>query len=390
MKQLNEAVQKTRKVVFVNHATERGGAEYALKRFLEASANTNITLIIPSTTQDEESIFDDLSPSIRVVARGPSHESRSEAGTGVFAFASIATRVARSAWVLLRSEEFREADVVVANTTRSSVYGAIAARLLRKRLVVHIRDRIDSESIGRAGVILMRQLVLPYASAVIANSRASLSTVSPYLRESCESAIIPSPAGLSTPAHRYRASDRVRNVGMIARLDPWKGQAELMRAYAASNPPMDERLVLAGGPSFGHEVYERDLKTLARSLNIHDQVSFLGHVEDIRPVLERLDICVQFSLRPEPLGQNVLQYLAAGRATIVANEGGPAEWVTHAQNGIVVPARDEHALSLALQRLRNDAPLRARISAAAVTTPGLLSDQEVASKLWQVIGASGA
>ncbi len=60
---------------------------------------------------------------------------------------------------------------------------------------------------------------------------------------------------------------------------------------------------------------------------------------------------MQYSTRPEPLGQNVLQYLAAGRATIVADEGGPTEWVDDGMNGLRVAPRDAVSLAHALQLL---------------------------------------
>ena len=86
-------------------------------------------------------------------------------------------------------------------------------------------------------------------------------------------------------------------------------------------------------------------------------------------MLSRWDIAVQASLRPEPLGQNVLQYLAAGLPTIVADEGGPAEWIEDEVNGIRVAPRDARALSAALRRLAGDSDLRARIAAAASGRP---------------------
>jgi glycosyltransferase involved in cell wall biosynthesis len=109
-------------------------------------------------------------------------------------------------------------------------------------------------------------------------------------------------------------------------------------------------------------------------------VEFLGHVDDVGAVLEGWDVAVHYATRPEPLGQNVLQYLASGAATIVADEGGPAEWVVDDENGVRVTPRDVPAHATALRRVGADAALRARLGAAAAATPGLLDDAGVAAR----------
>ena len=73
----------------------------------------------------------------------------------------------------------------------------------------------------------------------------------------------------------------------------------------------------------------------------------------------------------------MLQYLAAGRAVIVADEGGPTEWVVDGINGLRVAPRDVASLADALRRLGTDAE-REDVSPREPPTPGLLSDSDVA------------
>nr|WP_240898157.1 glycosyltransferase [Agromyces luteolus] len=165
---------------------------------------------------------------------------------------------------------------------------------------------------------------------------------------------------------------------MLARIDPWKGQAELLEAFARAFAGRDIRLQFAGGAPFGHEAYLAELHRRADELGVGAQVDVLGHVDDVARLLDGWDVAVQYSTRAEPLGQNVLQYLAAGRVTVAADEGGPAEWVADGVNGLLVLPRDVGALAAALTRLDEDAALRARLSGAAAATPGLLDDLAVA------------
>ena len=158
-----------------------------------------------------------------------------------------------------------------------------------------------------------------------------------------------------------------------------EGQAELLEAFALALPDSDARLQFAGSAFFGHEEYLAGLRDRAAQLGLADRVDFLGQVDDVNALLQSWHIAVQASTRPEPLGQNVLQYLAAGRAVIVADEGGPAEWIRPDENGLRTPPRDVPALAADLHRLATDAVLRERLAAAAARTPGLLDDAAVAA-----------
>ncbi|WP_241990966.1 glycosyltransferase [Cryobacterium gelidum] len=175
-----------------------------------------------------------------------------------------------------------------------------------------------------------------------------------------------------------QSKPEVSRIGMVARLDPWKGQRLLLEAFSDNFAGSSVRLVLAGSPAFGNEAFLAELRKLARQLGVEGQVDFLGHVTDVAKCIDSLDICVQSSLRPEPLGQNILQYLARGKPIIAANEGGPTEWIESGKNGIFFQARDRASLARKLSTLAEDAKLRERLADAASKTAGLMIDEDVA------------
>ncbi|WHE35753.1 glycosyltransferase [Microbacterium sp. BDGP8] len=163
---------------------------------------------------------------------------------------------------------------------------------------------------------------------------------------------------------------------MVARIDTWKGQDLLLRAFARAFPSGSTRLVLAGSADFGHDAYLESLRSLAAQLDIASRVDFLGHVTDVPSLIASWDLCVQSSIRPEPLGQNVLQYLAAGKPAIVTDQGGPSEWVRDGWNGWTFEMGSVDALSDALTAAR-DPKLRRHVAANAARTPNLLTDRQV-------------
>lgn len=364
-------------MLHLDHTAATGGAELALIRMLEADPAWAAVVQTPPLGPGAN-VWADLPARVRRRVVGI-HQPAGASSGGPRAAVGFGARLAVQALAVRASAAFRSADLVDANTARAAAYGALAARLSRARFVVHLRDLVDPGALGGAGHALMTRVVLPRADGVIANSRATLDSARPYLRPDAVAEVVPSASGLVVGAALLERADApLRTVGMLARIDPWKGQAELLEAFARAFPGRDIRLQFAGGAPFGHDDHLAALRRRAGELGIADRVDLLGHVDDVQRLLDGWDVAVQYSTRPEPLGQNVLQYLAAGRAVVAADEGGPAEWIADGVNGLLAPPRDVDALAAALRRLDAEPDLRARLSAAAAATPGLLDDLAVA------------
>jgi glycosyltransferase involved in cell wall biosynthesis len=374
------AVPRHPRVLHLDHTGVRGGAEYALLRMLQAGVPWSPLVMLAPTGETDLGVWEALPADVPQRIVGVRQPAGVSSGGGRLQLAAGA-RLALQTIATRLHPGFRTADIVDANTARSAAYGALAARSSRVPFVVHIRDMIDAEALGRAGHLLMTRVVLPRADGVVADTDPPLDSARPYLKSSAIARVIPSASGLSRRRMpRPAGTDRTLRVGMLARIDPWKGQRLLLDAFAAALGDTDARLEFAGDAPFGHEGFLAELRARADEMGIADRVAFLGHVDAVDARLAQWDIAVQASTRAEPLGQNVLQYLAAGCATVVADEGGPAEWVADDVNGLRVPPRDIRSLANALERLGSDAALRERLGAAAAATPGLLDDAEVVAE----------
>lgn len=140
---------------------------------------------------------------------------------------------------------------------------------------------------------------------------------------------------------------------------PYKGVDVLLRALAGSGA----RAVIAGdGPK------RAAWREMARELGLDGRVTFPGEVSDTE--LRRLmHACAAFVLpsitRAEAFGYVQLEAMAAGKPLISTDVPSGVSWVNQdGRTGIVVPAGDPDALRAALQRLLEDAGLRARMGAA--------------------------
>ncbi|NJN43943.1 MAG: glycosyltransferase family 4 protein [Anaerolineae bacterium] len=141
-----------------------------------------------------------------------------------------------------------DAHALYANTVRSSIYAAFAARLARTPLIWHMRDYWLSESKPRAERLdrLGKWFLLGTATTVIANSHS----VAKNLPQSKKITVVHNSVELdkfsrTTTGTIFRAQHNIAEnayvVGMVARLRPWKGQTSFIRAMrqvANQNPKL--------------------------------------------------------------------------------------------------------------------------------------------------------
>ncbi|WP_431913214.1 glycosyltransferase family 4 protein [Micromonospora carbonacea] len=361
------------RVLHVTHTAQPGGAELALARLLGQRPPWRATLYGPPTGVAFDQLPSQDVPQARDLPTLPTGGTRSRAP---LLAARYLTALRNAARVLRRSPLFQEADLVHANTAAAAIICALADRARRRPLVVHLRGPLTVESLGPIGLPAFRRLAVRRADGLIANSGFTLASVPQGPRFPTRRAVIQSPSGIADRVRHPEIGQEVRAIGMVGRLQHWKGQHVFLRAFATSLRGTGVRAYLCGAPLFGEEAYEARLRELVVELGISDQVTFLGHVDDIAGFLDSIDILVHTSLGPEPLGQTVLQGLARARPVVATEGGGPGEWIRSGANGMLVPPGDPAALASVLRSLVASRRLRHELATAAARTPGLLSDAE--------------
>jgi glycosyltransferase involved in cell wall biosynthesis len=163
------------------------------------------------------------------------------------------------------------------------------------------------------------------------------------------------PATLELPAD-------VPVVGLVGRLQVWKGQDQLLRAQAI----LQERghrlhTLIVGGDSYGlSPEYSASLEPLARELGIADSVTMTGEVPDAGPYMQRMDILVNAS-EAEPFGIVILEGMARGIPVVAVNAGGPEEIIEDGRTGVLARSGQPDALADALEPLLASAELREQI-----------------------------
>jgi glycosyltransferase involved in cell wall biosynthesis len=156
-------------------------------------------------------------------------------------------------------------------------------------------------------------------------------------------------------------------VGLVGRLQPWKGQDRLLQAQAL----LRERghaihTLIVGGDSYGLSPdYAASLPRLAEQLGLGGAVTLTGEVPDAGPYVERMDILVNAS-DPEPFGIVLLEAMARGVAVMAVDSGGPGEFIDDGHTGVLARSGEPGALADALEPLLRDGALRGRIARAGL------------------------
>lgn len=156
-------------------------------------------------------------------------------------------------------------------------------------------------------------------------------------------------------------------VGMVARINFWKGQQVLLKAAekVLQRSPRTVFLVVGGADErFGHDMLLEELKALVERLKIKEKVIFTGFRKDVYDIISLLDIFVLPSLNPEPLGLSLIQAMASGKPVIATAQGGPLEIIDNHKTGILIPPNNPVILADALVDLLKDPQKRERISKA--------------------------
>lgn len=148
----------------------------------------------------------------------------------------------------------------------------------------------------------------------------------------------------------------------VGRLSREKGFTDLVAAIQQLNEMRPEglvRLLIAG-----EGLERRRIEEAIRRAGLEQQVTLLGHVNDVRPYYRAADVFAISSLS-EGSPNALLEAMAAGVPVVATAVGGIPEIATDGETALLVPARNPRALAAALDRLLSDRSLAMNIAGRA-------------------------
>jgi len=164
---------------------------------------------------------------------------------------------------------------------------------------------------------------------------------------------------------RFGIPRNARIAGIAARMNPWKGQLELIGAVGllrARFPDLHIMILGSDVPAVRAQFEQR-----AREAGIADRLHFGGFQTDVRPFLREFDLFVHPSYR-EPFGLSICEAMAMRKPVVACGTGGVPEIITHGEDGWLVEERSPEAVATAIETLLNDVELGHRMGARARQT----------------------
>jgi glycosyltransferase involved in cell wall biosynthesis len=164
-------------------------------------------------------------------------------------------------------------------------------------------------------------------------------------------------AGSFRAAHHIPAN--VPLVGVISRLDPLKGQREMIQAapaIIAAVPDVHIALVGDETPEF-EGVMESELKSLATTLGIADRIHFTGYEINTANALADLTVYA-LPTHSETYSIACLEAMAMGKAIVGTDAGGTPEMLGKGEYGLLCKPKDPLSLAEKVIELLNDGPKR--------------------------------
>jgi glycosyltransferase involved in cell wall biosynthesis len=159
------------------------------------------------------------------------------------------------------------------------------------------------------------------------------------------------------------ASPNETRVGMIGRVQTWKGQhyfLDIIETYLKQNPSdTSTRFIIAGDAFPGYEKLEIELILAIKRKQLHKRVNYLGFRSDVPEILASLDLLVLPSTSPDPLPTVVLEAMAAGKPVLATAQGGALEMVVDQETGRFMPIGDaKQAAAILAELLHNKERLK--------------------------------
>lgn len=154
-------------------------------------------------------------------------------------------------------------------------------------------------------------------------------------------------------------------VAVVAHLHPSKGHHVAIEALARCPGGARPLLAIAGDRIYGAQSarYLDELRLLARSRGVADDVVFLGGVSEVELVYGAADVVVHPAVHPEGFGRVVVEAQLCGTPVVATGIGGVLELVVDGVTGLLVAPDDPQALIAGIESVLGDPELAGRLVA---------------------------
>lgn len=247
-------------------------------------------------------------------------------------------------------------ELIHANVDIATQYALPAAKIMKIPIVSFTRNFLTPRGFGR--------MFLNYSDVLVANSKAVMESYLPPRNKKQKRFVIYNAVDCDTlfpfgDNNKFRLKWGIPAdtflISVIGRITPAKGQHILLNAMEQLRTKVPAfHIVIVGDTKIEkHDWYFDQLKKLSKSIGLKEHVTFTGHLENIIPLLNAIDLLVLPTFK-EPFGRVLIEAMAMKKPVIATSAGGPLEIVKDGNSGLLVPPKDSGALAKAILRIVGD------------------------------------
>lgn len=258
---------------------------------------------------------------------------------------------------LRRAMATEEYDYVVCYMWDLNITTLVAGLGLGKRIVVS--ERAFPGTSSRTGVFrILERVIYRFAHRIVYQTHDAQSFCPPELK--ARSVVVPNIIAL--PEQVASTGQRSKKIVSVGRLGPQKNFPLLLRSFAdfrREHPDWTLEI-------YGKGALKAELVALSSALEIEDAVMFAGYVDDVPDRIRDAGMFV-LSSDFEGISNAMAEAMSLGVPTICTDcpVGGAALLIDHGNSGMLVPVRNQWALTSAMNEVASDDELANRISIGA-------------------------
>jgi glycosyltransferase involved in cell wall biosynthesis len=360
-------------LLFVSHRRDVSGGEICTQRIVESIKDHPILVVLP------EGAFADRLRQAGIAVKieaGLTKMARSEDPFSLLRLTGRFPGVVQRLGRIIRSFN---ADLVISNALGPLPYAGPAARLAGvPNICIHYHPVLQSGTFDAKLVFLLAKFCDGFIAVSEAMNRGlQISGVPPARIKTIYNGLdvvdyAPSLDRSQILRSKVRADDSVKLIGLVATISEAKGHhvvieaARLLRDEFPVAAPWHFVFV---GEVFENSTlgaaYQTRLEQQIQKDDLQDRVFFAGKHKNMRDVYLDLDIVLNTSIEPEPLGTTIYEAMAMGKPVIASRLGGSPEIVDDGRAGFLVPANDSRELATLLAKI-----LQGQIDLAPIVAAG--------------------
>lgn len=239
--------------------------------------------------------------------------------------------------------------IVVCNSFQDSFFVAFPAKLLRKKLIINIKNILDKSWKKK----IRAKLCEVFADKVIASSKRNAEDFIKFNKKKDKAIIIYDGIDFEDFTLNYSkinvyddfleendSSLKIINIGNLSEL---KGQALLIESILTENiNKLDLKVFLFGDVYYKKDLpYKEKILNMIKDYNLENKVYLMGYKKNIKDYIKYSDILVHCPVLEEGLGMVVLQGFCYGKIVIGTNIGGIPEMIINGENGFLCNVNKE-------------------------------------------------